>query len=75
MLLEADANCVIVGFPLLSSRFQLKLKVLAPSVSPGKVILLMLPDGDTKLPEESNVSVPVLFVGVPVVSPAGKATE
>jgi hypothetical protein len=31
--------------------------------------------GSIRFPDESNVSVPVLFVGTPVALPAGRPTE
>src|SRR5882757_235804 len=75
VLLEAAASCEIVGVPLLLFKFQLKLRSLAPSANVGNVMLFTLPVGDTRFPDVSNVSVPVLFEGTPVASPVGSATE
>src|SRR6185312_4414933 len=71
---EAAVVCEIEGLPLESLRFQSKLRSLAPFGNPGNAIPLRVPVGDTSLPVESNVIVPVLLTAVPVKSPGGRDT-
>jgi hypothetical protein len=51
------------------------LRSLAPSVSPEKMILSWAPEGERSDHDESKTIVPVIFIGVPVTSPAGRVTE
>jgi hypothetical protein len=74
VVLEAAVDCDIVGLPPVY-KSKLTLILLAPSVNPENVIPEILDDGNVRFPFELNTNVPVLFVGVPVASPDGRAIE
>src|SRR5262247_3233015 len=70
---DGDANALTVGTPLVSNRFQLKFVAVAPFAHAGLVIVTGAA-GAVRLPDPSNVSVPVpIEDGVPGVPPVTSA--
>ena len=68
---DVPTVCPICGAPAELYRSQLNVMSFAPSDRVGNEIPFTFAAGVSSAPDELNVSVPVLFTGVPVASPAG----